>query len=81
MQALTQETFRGIVVFPLDRVRARSAGRVPELPAPSAIKRRKCAVLPLRRADAARKAALLIKLRCLNAEIRALKGSASKDPG
>jgi hypothetical protein len=77
MRALTQDTFRGIVVFPLHR--ARSVERVPELPVPTTLQLRKCAVLPLRRAEAARKAALLVNLRCLNAEIRALKANANQD--
>jgi hypothetical protein len=60
-----------VIAFPMQRARARDA-HLAEVVVPAALQRRRCSVLPLRRGDAARKAALLVKLRGFHVEIQAL---------
>jgi hypothetical protein len=60
-----------VIAFPMQRARARDV-HLAEVVVPAASLRCRCSVLPLRRGDAARRAALLVKLRWLHAEIHAL---------
>jgi hypothetical protein len=70
MQAHIEEPSDVIVVFPMER--AREVQPPTEVIVPAALRRRRCSVLPLRRGEAARRAALLVKLRWLHVEIQAL---------
>jgi hypothetical protein len=70
MQAHIEESSDVILAFPMER--ARKVQPPTEVIVPAALRRRRCTVLPLRRGDAAKRAALLVKLRCLHVEIQAL---------
>ena len=69
MPAPIQEPAR-VIAFPMQRARARNIHLAKVVVA--AFGRRRCSVLPLRRGEAARRAALLVKLSRLHAEIQAL---------
>jgi hypothetical protein len=73
VSAPTQKPPR-VIAFPMQRARARDIHPA-EVVVPAASRRRRCAVLPLRRAEAGRRAALLVKLRCLHVEIQALNAA------
>jgi hypothetical protein len=70
MPAPTQKPPR-VIAFPMQRARARDVHPT-EVVVPAASRRQRCSVLPLRRGEAGRRAALLVKLRYLHVEIQAL---------
>jgi hypothetical protein len=72
MQAHTNEQSDVVVAFPTERARRRAARTIPEIFAPIGAPYRRCTVAPLRRGDAAKRAGVLLKVRCLHAEIEAL---------
>jgi hypothetical protein len=60
-----------VIAFPMQHARARDSHPA-EVVVPAAPRRRRCSVLALRRGEAGRRAALLVKLRWLHVEIQAL---------
>lgn len=71
MQAHQNKHSDVVVAFPTERAR-RGARIIPEIFAPIGAPYRPCAVVPLRRGHAAKRAAVLLKVRRLQAEIEAL---------
>jgi hypothetical protein len=71
MQAQIEDPSDVIVAFPMQRARSRNI-HLAEVIVLAALRRRRCSVLPLRRGEAARRAALLVRLRWLHVEIQAL---------
>jgi hypothetical protein len=67
-----------VVEFPTMRSQQRPVRVVPEIFAPSGAPRRRCAVLALRTGRAAHRAAILVKIRCLHAEIARLAANTTK---
>ena len=72
MQAHENKHSDVVVAFPTERARRRGARTIPEIFAPIGAAYRPCAVVPLRRGHAAKRAAVLLKVRCLHAQIEAL---------
>jgi hypothetical protein len=72
MQAHKIQQSDVVVAFPTERARRRAARTIPEILAPAGAPYSRCTVAPLRRGDAARRAGVLLKVRCLHAEIEAL---------
>jgi hypothetical protein len=70
MSGPIQEPAR-VIAFPMQRARTHDVN-LADVVIPAALRRRPCSVLPLRRGDAARTAALLVKLRWLHVEIQVL---------
>jgi hypothetical protein len=68
-----------VIAFPMQRARARDVHST-EVVVPAASQRRRCSVLPLRRGEAGRRAALLVKLRYLHVEIQALNAAENAQP-
>jgi hypothetical protein len=75
MRAEINEWSGVVVPFPAQRSRARAVQFPADAIVPAAARGRRCIVLPLRRAQAAKRAVLLVNLRRLSAEIQALKAS------
>jgi hypothetical protein len=72
MQAHINKQSAVVVAFPTERARRRAARTIPELSAPVGAPSRRCTVALLRRGDAAKRVGVLLKVRCLHAEIEAL---------
>ncbi len=72
MQAHMNKQSDVVVAFPTERARRRDVRTTPEIFAPIGAPYRRGTVAPLRRGDAAKRAAVLLKVRCLHAEIEAL---------
>jgi hypothetical protein len=72
MQAHIDEQPDVVVAFPTAGDRRRAARSIPDIFAPIGETGRRCTVVPLRRGHAAKKAGVLLKVRCLHAEIEAL---------
>jgi len=74
MDARRHEKSGFVIVFP-ERACRRVGPTIPDRVAAVSARRRPCTVVPLRSGHAAKRAAVLVKVRCLNAEIRALKSA------
>jgi hypothetical protein len=73
VQPLRKRSSGVVVEFPTDRTRRRAARPTPEFLTPvSALPHRGSVVVPLRHHHAAQRAAVLVKIRRLHAEIEAL---------
>jgi hypothetical protein len=72
MQAHINRQSDVVVAFPTERSRRHAARAIPEIFAPIGAPHRRCTVVPLRRGHAAKRAGVLLKVRCLHAEIEAL---------
>jgi hypothetical protein len=72
MRAQINKPSNVIIAFPTERARRRAARSISEMLAPVSAPHRGCTVVPLRCGDAAKTAAVLLKVRRLNAEIQAL---------
>jgi hypothetical protein len=78
MPAPTQMPPR-VIALPMQRARARDVHSA-DVVVPATSRRRRCSVLPLRRGEAGRRVALLVKLRYLHVEIQALNSAENAQP-
>jgi hypothetical protein len=72
MQAYINAQSDVVVAFPIEPARRRAVQKVPDVLAPIDVPYRGCTVVPLRRGSAAKRAAVLLKVRALHADIEAL---------
>src|SRR5271156_5087956 len=72
MQAQREKQSDVVVAFPTERTRLRAVRALPEIFAPVSAPHRRSTVVPVRCGHAAKRAAVLVKVRRLNAEIQAL---------
>jgi hypothetical protein len=72
VQAQREKQSDVVVAFPTERARLRAVRALPEIFAPVSAPHRGSTVVPLRCGHAAKRAAVLVKVRRLNAEIQAL---------
>jgi hypothetical protein len=72
MQAQREKQSEVVVAFPTERAQRRAVRATPEIFAPTSASHRRSTVVPLRCGHAAKRAAVLVRVRRRHAEIEAL---------